>query len=220
MHLGNICIIEDEVDIAEALTEYLENANYNVVSYLSAEDFYEESSDDFRGLYLVDWNLPGEPGINIIKRIRDKDKFSPVFMVSAFSKNEDIIRGLKAGADDYITKPFNLEELLLRVNNATSKLGHIESEINLDRIQLLPEAAAFIKDNKTVNLTVREYVIFEKLFQELNSAISREDLIKCFKNDDKMTVRNIDVHIFSLRKKVKEVELQIETVWGLGYKLL
>jgi DNA-binding response OmpR family regulator len=220
MQLGNICIIEDEVDIAEALSEYLENANYNVVSYLSAEDYYEESEDDFRGLYLIDWNLPGDPGINIVKRIREKDKFSPIFMVSAFSKNEDIIRGLKAGADDYITKPFNLEELLMRVNNATSKYGHIQSEINLDRIQLLPEAAAFIKDNKTVNLTVREFIIFEKLFLEINNPTSREDLIKCFKNDDKMTVRNIDVHIFSLRKKVKQVELQIETVWGLGYKLI
>lgn len=214
-----ICIIEDEPEINEALTTYLENANYRVESFLSAEQFYENSDPKFRGVFLVDWNLPGEPGINIVAKIREKDKYSPIFMVSAYSQNEDILMGLKAGADDYIAKPFSLDQLLAKVANAQRKLEHINSNIADDGLKLLPEASSFIKDNKTVSLTRREYIIFEKLFNHQGQPITRDELILCFDKDEKMTVRNIDVHVFSLRKKIKECELIVETVWGKGYKL-
>jgi DNA-binding response OmpR family regulator len=215
-----ICIVEDEDDIVEALSVFLKASDYIVSSYSSAEQFYEEKDPDFRGLYLVDWNLPGEPGLNIVSKIREEDKFSPIFMMSAYNKKEDIMEGLKRGADDYITKPFNLDELLLRINNAQRKFNEVCKETNFEGIKLLPEAAAFIKNKQTINLTTREYIIFEKLHIETGKPISREMLIECFKNDDKMTVRNIDVHIFSLRKKIKQAELLIETVWGMGYKLI
>lgn len=215
-----ICIIEDEEDIVEALCAFFESHEYEVVSYNSAEEFFANRSIDFRGLYLVDWNLPGEPGINIVSKVRAEDKFSPIFMVSAYNKNEDIVTGLKNGADDYITKPFNLDELLQRVKNAQSKYKEFYNEVNFEGINLLPEANAFIKDNQTVNLTKREFIIFQKLHSEQDSPVSREMLIECFAKDDKMTVRNIDVHVFSLRKKIKNVDLRIETVWGMGYKLI
>ncbi len=218
--LGNICIIEDEKDIAEALKVYFEGFGYHIKNYSSAEDFYLNRSQNFKGLYLVDWNLPGDPGINIIEKIREEDKFSPIFMVSAYSKNDEIITGLKAGADDYITKPFSLEELKARIDNAYLKLNHINDEIDSSEFKLLPEAAAFIKSGKTINLTQREYIIFEELYKNKETPLTRDELILCFKNDEKMTVRNIDVHIFSLRKKIKEIGLNIETVWGKGYKLL
>lgn len=220
MSSGKICIIEDEKDIVDALSTYLEMKGYEISSFNTAEDFYQNHDNEFKGLYLVDWNLPGEPGINIISRIRQKDKFSPIFMVSAYSKNDEILTGLKAGADDYITKPFSLEELHARIENAQTKYAHINNEIDSSEFKLLPEASAFIKEGKTVNLTQREFIIFEKLYQEKSDPVTREDLISCFKNDEKMTMRNIDVHVFSLRKKIKEVELYIDTVWGKGYKLL
>lgn len=217
--IKDICIIEDEQDLVEALTEYLELSGYNVVSYNSAEEFFDNSNPNFLGLYLVDWNLPGLPGIKIVEKIRSENKFSPIFMVSAFSKNDEIITGLKSGADDYITKPYSMEELLVRVNNAVVKLAHIETETDDAGIKLLPEAAAFIVDGKTVNLTHREFILFQKLFENSDNAISREDLIESFAKEEKMTIRNVDVHIFSLRKKIKLVDLHIETVWGHGYKL-
>jgi two-component system alkaline phosphatase synthesis response regulator PhoP len=220
MSSGNICIIEDEKDIVDALTTFLEAQNFTVISFNNAEEFYSHVPRDFNGLYLVDWNLPGEPGINIISKIRESNKFSPIFMVSAYTKNEEILTGLKAGADDYITKPFSLEELLARIENAQQKLSFIGDEVSSSSFKLLPEATAFIKEGKTVNLTQREFIIFNKLHEELGQAVTRDELILCFKNDEKMTVRNIDVHVFSLRKKIKEVEFFIDTVWGKGYKLI
>jgi two-component system alkaline phosphatase synthesis response regulator PhoP len=220
MNSGNICIIEDEKDIVDALTTFLEAQDFSVISFNNAEDFYSSAPKDFNGLYLVDWNLPGEPGINIITKIRETNKFSPIFMVSAYTKNEEILTGLKAGADDYITKPFSLEELLARIENAQQKLSFISDEVGSASFKLLPEASAFIKDGKTVNLTQREFIIFNKLHEEFSKAVTRDELILCFDNDEKMTVRNIDVHVFSLRKKIKEVEFFIDTVWGKGYKLI
>lgn len=217
--IKDICIVEDEPDLVEALTEYLEMADYNVTSFYSAEEFFEKSDPKYNGLYLVDWNLPGEPGIKIVESIRENNKFAPIFMISAFSKTEEIVIGLKAGADDYITKPYSMEELLVRVNNAATKLSHIEVETNDDGIKLLPEAAAIISDGQAINLTRREFIIFQKLFQERDTPVTREQLIECFVKDEKMTMRNVDVHVFSLRKKIKSANLIIETVWGLGYKL-
>lgn len=217
---NHVCIIEDNIEIVEAMKSCLEEHNFKVVSYGSAEEFYEKRDKDFKGLYLIDWHLPGEPGINIVNFIRSKDKVSPIFIVSAFSQNSDIVTGLKAGADDYITKPFNFDELIARVQNASRKFDHVTSQTDFDGIRLLPKASSFIKDGETVSLTEREYRIFDKLFLEKENAVSREDLIKCFSDDESMTVRNIDVHVFSLRKKIKEVDMVIETVRGVGYKLV
>lgn len=216
---SRVCIIEDEPEINEALKSYLEDANYKVESYFSAEQFYEGIDSGFRGVFLVDWNLPGEPGINIVSKIREKDKFSPIFMISAYSQNEDILMGLRAGADDYIAKPFSLEQLLAKVANANRKLEHIQTNVNDEGLRLLPEASSFIKDGKTIPLTRREFIIFEKLFTHQGAPITRDELILCFDKDEKMTVRNVDVHVFSLRKKIKNVDLVVETVWGKGYKL-
>jgi len=217
--IKNITIIEDEVDIVAALTAFLENHDYKVTSFNSGEEFFDKRSEGFKGLYLVDWNLPGALGTQIITKIREKDKMSPIFMVSAYGKQEDIVIGLKAGADDYIVKPFNLEELLIRISNATLKFSLISEDNMSEGFKLIPEARAFIKDGTTINLTSREFVIFNFLYQNTDKPISRDQLIEQFDKTDKMTTRNIDVHIFSLRKKIKIAEIIIETVWGMGYKL-
>lgn len=218
--MGKICIIEDEKDIADTLVDFFRSQNYEVTFYYNAEEFYNHFNPDFRGLYLVDWNLPGEPGINIISKIRAEDKVSGIFMLSAYSNSSNIMTGLKHGADDYITKPFSLEELLLRVENIQLKIEHVNEKLSVDEFQLLSEACTFIKSGVTVNLTQREFVIFTKLYSELSKSVTREELIECFDKDQKVTVRNIDVHIFSLRKKIKSVDFLINTIRGQGYKLV
>lgn len=216
----NICVIEDEADIADSIKTFFEVNDFRVILFQNAEDFYQEVPSEFKGIYLVDWNLPGAQGIDIIKKIRQTDKVSPVFMVSAFSSQDQIIEGLSSGADDYITKPFNLEELKVRVANSLRKFSIVDSHISKDRIQLLSEANSFIMDGHTISLTSREYTLFNALFESEGKPVSRDELIEKFSNDEKITARNIDVHVFSLRKKIKAANLLIETVWGKGYKLV
>jgi two-component system response regulator BaeR len=216
--MKTVCIIEDEQDIIDALKTFFEDYDYTVQSFNSAENFYEGVDPEYQGLYLVDWNLPGEPGIEIIKKIRSRDRISPIFMVSAYSKKDDIIAGLRSGADDYITKPFNFEELLARADNATSKFNIVTDNLMEQGVKILDGANAIMKDGETINLTQREFVIFKYLFDNPNTPVNRDELIKQFSSDE-MTVRNIDVHVFSLRKKLSKVGLRIDTVWGRGYRL-
>ncbi len=216
----NVVIIEDEKEIVEAIKFVLEKNDFEVFGYGSAEEFFSTKSWPSQCVYLVDWNLPGIKGTDIIKTIRLNDKISPIFMVSAYNNKDQVVEGLKSGADDYITKPFNFEELLVRVSNAHSKYNHLQDNLMNVGIKLIPEAHSVIKDGATVNLTAREFVIFQHLFKKQTDPSSREELISQFEKDMEMTERNIDVHIFSLRKKMTKLNISIETVWGTGYKIV
>jgi DNA-binding response OmpR family regulator len=216
----SVIIIEDEKDIAESLKYLLEKNDFSVSTFLTAEEFFTAKNRPDHSVYLVDWNLPGIKGVDIIKTIRLKDKLSPIFMISAYNKTDQIIEGLQSGADDYLTKPFNYDELLVRLANAYTKISSLQENLINVGLKLIPEAHTIIKDGVTVNLTSREFVIFHHLYKNSNAASTREELIDQFAKDMEMTARNIDVHIFSLRKKMSKVNIGIETVWGTGYKLV
>jgi DNA-binding response OmpR family regulator len=216
----SIIIIEDEKDIAESLKYVLEKNGFEVMTFISAEDFFLAKNRSEHCLYLVDWNLPGIKGVDIIRAIRLKDKLSSIFMMSAYNKSEQIIEGLQSGADDYITKPFNYDELLVRIGNAYNKVNNLTDNLINVGLKLIPEAHSVIKDGVTVSLTSREFIIFQHLHNNRDNASTREELIGQFANDMEMTARNIDVHIFSLRKKMNKLKIGIETVWGTGYKLV
>lgn len=216
----SIVIIEDESDILDALKQLLERNAFIVHGYLSAEEFFSAKDRPEHCVYLFDWNLPGIKGIDIVKTIRSKDKLSPIFMMSANNKADQIIEGLQAGADDYVTKPFNYDELLVRLDNAFNKVNSLQDNLMNVGLKLIPEAHSVMKDGVTVNLTSREFVIFHHLYKHQTNAATREELISEFEKDMEMTSRNIDVHIFSLRKKMSKINIGIETVWGTGYKIL
>jgi two-component system phosphate regulon response regulator OmpR len=216
----DLIIIEDEIDIAQSLSQFLASENIMVRTFPDAESFYKNIDlKQFKGLYIIDWNLPGEKGVQIITKIRAVDKFSSIFMLSAYNREDEIITGLKTGADDYITKPFSYNELLIRVQNALKKLNNLKNDFS-NGIKLLEEASALIRDGETVNLTSREFIIVKTLFNQINNPVTRDKLIAQFDSSMEMTERNIDVHVFSLRRKIKKVHMIIDTVWGLGYKLI
>ncbi len=215
-----VTIIEDEKEIGESLADFLRDRDYEVKHYLSAEEFFSDRANVApECLYLIDWNLPGIKGIDIIKTIRTRDKLSPIFMLSAYSKNQEVVEGLKAGADDYLIKPFDFDSLGARVDNAWQKMSQIQDSMMSKGVKLLPEANSIMKDNVTVNLTSREYIIFQRLYKAADT-VTREELISEFDHSEKMTVRNVDVHVFFLRKKIAKLDMVITTVWGKGYKLL
>jgi DNA-binding response OmpR family regulator len=216
----NIVIIEEEKEIVDSLRYLLEKNQFSVHPFYSAEEFFSANPRPEHCVYLVDWNLPGIKGIDIIRTIRLKDKISPIFMMSAYNKSDQIIEGLQSGADDYITKPFNYDELLVRVGNAYAKVNLLQENLMNVGLKLIPEANTVMKDGVTVNLTAREFVIFRHLYKNQTAAATREELINQFDKDMEMTSRNIDVHIFSLRKKMSKIHIGIETVWGTGYKIV
>jgi two-component system, OmpR family, alkaline phosphatase synthesis response regulator PhoP len=215
----SIVIIDDERDITESLKLLFEENDYDVDTFKSAEEFFSSKRPENQCVYLIDWNLPGMQGTDIVRHIRNKDMISSVFMISAFNQSRQVLEGLESGADDYITKPFDINELMIKVQNAHAKISSLRKNLMNVGLKLIPEAHTVIKDGVAVNLTAREYIIFEHLYENLNLPQTREELINRFDNDLEMTSRNIDVHVFALRKKISKANIQIQTVWGTGYKL-
>lgn len=218
MHVDKVVIIEDEKDVGEMLKFLLEKNSYNVDFYQSAEDFFLAKKFYTTCVYIIDSNLPGIQGEDVIRTIRSKDKLSPVFMISGNTEGQDISEGLACGADDYLPKPFNTDHLLQKVRNSVDKTNIILDNLMNVGIKLLPEANSIIHDGSTVNLTSREFTIVQRLLRTPGNIVTREELVVDF-DDSEVTIRTIDVHVSSLRKKLEKVKLTIDTVRGKGYKI-
>ena len=215
----HIILIEDEKEVGESLSMFLNAKGFFVSHFLTAEEFFSSGPAAVGGIYLVDWNLPGIKGPELIRTLRLRDKLSPIYMISANGKGQDVVEGLRAGADEYLVKPFDFDALAARMENAWAKHSLLEDQLISRGVKLIPEAHSVIKDGTTVSLTAREYVILETLYRA-GSVVSREALIKQFEGKEAMTMRNIDVHVFALRKKIAKIDMLIESVRGVGYQLV
>lgn len=217
--MNKVVIIEDEQHVREMIRYLMEKNDFSVDVFSNAEEFLMSGSFPHHCVYLVDSKLPGIQGPDVVKTIRHTDKVSPIFLVSGNREAEEITYGLQSGADDYILKPFHPEHLVAKVLNAAAKNKMIFKDVINIGLKLLPDAHSLIKDGVTVTLTPREYEILAELLKNSNSIMSREEIVKAFENTE-LTARNIDVHIFSLRKKISKVSINIQTIRGKGYRLV
>ncbi|MCE2928942.1 MAG: response regulator transcription factor, partial [Candidatus Caenarcaniphilales bacterium] len=178
-------------------------------------------------LILLDWSMPDISGIEVLKHIRDNKNVIPVIMVTGKSAKEDIVEGLEAGADDYVTKPFNWEELVARVNSALRRAqqpnaSHPKRVRFGDLIIDTKTHRAWMQD-KELNLSPREYSILETFIQNPKRIYSRDELIeKVWGLDFDGDTKTVDVHICWLRQKIEQDPNKpkiIQTVRGFGYRL-
>lgn len=218
--INNLVIIDDDPIITEMLADMAKvELNVPAETFSSAEEFFSRKNKPQNCVYLVDWNLPGKiQGPEIIKKIRLYDRISPVFMISGNNDSKQIIEGLRSGADDYLVKPFMSDELLEKIRNASMRTIAITDNMMNVGIKLIPEADLIIKDGEKVGLTSREFQVFRTLYEEPNKVHSRNKIVMMFK-DNETTERNIDVLVYSLRKKITNLGLEIDTVRSQGYRL-
>ncbi len=224
--MPKVMIIEDERDIGDLIKTQLESAGLETEVARSGGAGKEaiESGKNF-DLYIIDWMLPEVSGIELCQLIRSKNATmqKPVIMVTALTQSENIIQGLEAGADDYITKPFDMDVLIARVRaqlrrgNATpaSEVDEIEHDgfkINYKKCQVS-------LNDEPINLTNTEYQILTTLSKDPGCVFTREQLISQILGDNvHVTNRTIDTHMAGLRKKLKEASKLIETIRGIGYR--
>jgi two-component system phosphate regulon response regulator PhoB len=219
MENKHFIIIEDDVVLAKQFKEMLELESFEVQVYHSSEDFLMGSKiNDKLCIYLIDINLPGLNGTELVKVIRHRDKLSHIFIISGEMNTSIFGKSLELGADDFLFKPYNPEHLLLKVINAQSKLRILTRSMMDYGVKLLPEARLISRDGIKLKLTNREYAISECLLRNPEKIHSRESLVKEISDVD-ITERTIDVHISSLRKKLPELNLEIETLRGKGYRI-
>jgi two-component system, OmpR family, copper resistance phosphate regulon response regulator CusR len=221
--LVRILVIEDEQKLAAALRQGLEADQYTVdVAYTGEEGFYQLHAELF-DLVILDVMLPGRSGLEILETLRKRGIQTPVLILTARDTTEDRVRGLDAGADDYLVKPFAFAELLARVR-ALLRRGAPEGTTKLKALDLEMDVVAHVvtRSGQALDLTAREFEILEYLLRNQGGVVSREMLIRdVWKESARHAPLDnvIDVHMARLRRKVdyhSEKKL-VQTVRGVGY---
>ena len=221
-----ILIIDDEENIVELLQFNLETSDYIVDYSYDGFDGFLKAKENKPDLILLDWMLPNISGIDVLKKIRDdKDlKNTPVIMLTAKSQDLDKIMGLEYGADDYIIKPFNPMELLLRIKVLLRRISDYEEKKGIiqGKFKLDIYAKRIFKNNKEIDLTPKEYSIIKLFIENPNKAFSRDELMDLVWGEDYIgDPKIVDVNIRRLRSKIECSSLNekfIETIWGFGYR--
>ena len=219
-----IYIVEDDENIKEIEEYALRGNGYEVKSFSDAEEFYKALGGVLPDLVLLDIMLPKEDGMSVLKKLRadKKTRELPVIMVTAKSSEIDKVKGLDAGADDYITKPFGVMELVSRVKALLRRLKPMSDDVVLKykNVLLDQDRRVCLVDEEVVELTYKEYELL-RLFLSNTGIVMTRDVIMETVWDSEFAgeTRTVDVHIKSLRKKLGEAGNLIHTVRNVGYKL-
>ena len=221
--IPNIIIIEDEEDLLELMEYHLQKASYETNGFLSTknvERFLEEEEVD---LMIVDRNLPGAEGSEFVAQLRAKGIKAPVIFVTAKDRDEDIEEGFLRGGDDYMTKPFNMKELILRVKailnrtktNSNDKLTYRDILLDLDARKV------YVEDTE-IELTKLEFDLLHILISNKNSVLQRDYLLEnVWKDESFFQDKTVNVAINRLKKKIDPDKRKnyIKSIWGVGYTL-
>jgi two-component system OmpR family response regulator len=226
-----ILIVEDDEAIASIIKEYLEKEGYEVFWSSTGKEGLEDFKEENFQLVMVDVMLPEMDGFTLCKNIRWLNEEIPIIIVSAKQTELDKVKGLKSGADDYMTKPFSLMEISARIEAHLRRRRKKENYIPLDRkLQfkkgltiILEDKKVLLKDHEIL-LTSKEFEILILMAQNLEKVFSKEDLYQhIWKSVDVQGNNTVTVHIRALREKINDDIKNptfIQTVWGTGYKFI
>ena len=220
-----IYIVEDDINIREIERYALKNSGFEVEEFDNGKDFFQRVSEQAPSLMLLDIMLPGEDGLEILSRVRKNPatEKTPVIMVTAKTTEIDKVRGLDMGADDYISKPFGVMELISRVK---ALLRRTEKEDDGDTlacgsIEIDNKRHSVTVQGETCELTFKEFELLKYLMINQGIVLSRDKLMNLARGREYSAMeRSIDVQISRLRRMVEEDPAHpryIQTVWGLGY---
>ncbi|MFQ5866735.1 MAG: response regulator transcription factor [bacterium] len=221
-----ILVVDDEPDLVEMVKDVLERNDYSVISAGNADLAIKKVRESRPNLIILDLNLPGIGGIEVCRILKqDKETSSiPIIMVTVKSTETEKIAGLEAGADDYMTKPFSTGELVARVRAVLRRIVYageegevlVSGDIKVDST----EHMVYVK-NKQINFTPKEFNLLYMLIKKKGKVLSRTFLMENIWGYEYVGgTRTVDVHVRHLREKLGEEAKKIETVEGVGYKLV
>ena len=218
--MKTIALVEDEKDLNNLIRTYLEKEGYNVVSYYDGESTINNINKDV-DLWILDIMLGDTiSGYDIIKKIREENPDVPVIFTSARDKDLDKIIGLELGSDDYIAKPYSPKELVLRVNNIIRRVYSKEKQkLTYKDYTIDFEKRMVLHKGESINLTTLEFDLLYMFVTNRNKSFSRDDILNNIWGENYFgTDRVVDDLVRRLRKKMPE--LDINTIYGYGYRLL
>lgn len=218
-----ILVVEDEKDLNSIICSKLVKEGYNVDACYDGQaalDYME--AENYDGA-IMDIMIPNKDGITVLREMRNAGIQVPVLFLTAKTETQDIVRGLDAGASDYMTKPFEFSELMARLRVMLRTQNQLnENVITCGSLVVDMNNRQAIRDGKVIDLTVREYAILEYLARNRNVVVTREQIrVNIWNIDDDVNSNVIDVYIRYLRRKIDDnyEEKLIHTIRGVGYKL-
>ena len=221
-----IYCVEDDESIRELVSYALRGQGYQAEEFGEAESFYEALQKHTPDLVLLDIMLPGEDGISILKKLRSSENLQavPVIMMTAKTSEPDIVKGLDLGADDYVTKPFGIMELLSRIRSVLRRTKKTEESkegcLSGGGIEVNRERHSVTSGGMDISLSLKEFDLLCYLLLNKGIVLSRDQIMQSvWDSPFGMESRTIDMHIMSLRQKLGEAGACIRTIRGLGYCL-
>lgn len=220
-----VLIVEDDLDLGNLLKQYLELNDFQVFRAFDGVGARNELKENKFDIAILDVMMPKEDGFTLAQKLRNSHPELPFLFVTARKMREDVLTGLKLGAEDYIIKPFDADELILRIRNILKR--NFKSEIpkaqviQLGELNFDPENLTLQTEKFTRNLTEKESQLLLFLYQNKNRIIKREEVLNhLWEESDFFSGRSLDVFISRLRKYLSEDEsLQIESVRGVGFRV-
>ena len=225
MHKTTILLAEDEPALGQIIKESLETRNFNVLLCDNGETALETYQTKRPELLVLDVMMPKKDGFTLAKDVRAIDETIPIIFLTAKSQTQDVVEGFSIGGNDYLKKPFSMEELIVRINNLLNRttLQKTSEILQLGNYTFdFPKQTLQFEDDDHIQLTHRESHLLFHLVKNKNKVLDRSLILnKLWGNDDFFNARSMDVFITKLRKKLsKDNSIQILNVRGFGYKLI
>lgn len=219
-----IYCVEDDDNIRELVIYTLETTGLKARGFADGSAFMEALAFDTPELILLDIMLPGDDGLELLKKLKSssKTKSIPVIMVTAKGSEYDKVVGLDSGADDYVTKPFGMMELVSRIKAVLRRTGKVEDRMDMETagVHIDVKKHEVTVDGKAISLTLKEFELLEKLMRNQGIVLTRDQLLtEIWGYDFDGETRTVDVHIRTLRQKLGDKGEIIQTVRGVGYRV-
>jgi len=225
--MSTILIIEDEKDIVEAIEYNLKNDQFKVLKAYDGKAGLKTALNKLPNLILLDLMLPEIDGISVCKQLKGNPKtsFIPIIMLTAKTGEIDKVLGLELGADDYITKPFSMRELIARIKTVLKRCAltsdSLEPVLKFADLEIDSSGHVVKVSGKQIGLTAKEFFLLYYLAQKEGKVVTREELLdKVWGIEVAIETRTVDVHVKRLREKLKKAGKHIITLHGVGYKFV
>lgn len=221
-----VLLAEDETSLGQIIKESLETRDFEVQLCHNGQEAYQWYRDNHPAILVLDVMMPKKDGFALAQQIRETDKDTPIIFLTAKSQTQDVVTGFNSGGNDYLKKPFSIEELIVRIKNLLNnkqKTANGKKDIVLGNYKFNPnkQTLQYKEDNKE-NLTSRENLLLLHLTQHKNKVVERSSVLKqLWGNNDFYSARSMDVFISKLRKRLsKDKSIEILNIRGVGYKLI
>ncbi|MEO6489626.1 MAG: response regulator transcription factor [Ferruginibacter sp.] len=222
---ASILLAEDDTTLSFVIKDNLQEAGYEVTTCTNGEVAWQQFQKKEFDICLLDVNMPVRDGYSLAKKIRQQTDVIPIIFLTAKGLEEDKLKGFEAGADDYITKPFSMQELIMRIEvflRRTKKLkADVKAEFQIGRLRFNYNELKLLDGADTINLTQKEADLLHFFAKNVNKILKREEvLVNVWGKDDYFLGRSMDVFITKLRKHFKaDPAINLETIHGVGFRL-